>query len=371
MVAYGGGLSYSLGVVTESTVGTAATVNAWYEVLGDTDFSQTPTFLDSAGLKSGQAFKRVSRTQITRYDVAGTVNLEHYDRGFSAAAGRGMGFWWRHALGSATTGATQISTGTAYYQNHTPGTKDGLSFTAQAGNPEASGAFTPRPFTYRGCKVSQWDFSCNDGQLAQLKLTIDGWREDTATALVSPAYAGSGYQPGIFSFADVSTFTLGGTASTSAGTTTVSGGTAVTTVCKGITLTGQTPLAGDRFGLGNAGTKREQLQNGIPTITGTLAAEFTSRAEIYDLFTANTTSCLQIDFTHYLAGVDAAGATGGTGTNPYRLSIILPAIKFKMADIKLNGPDILQQDVQFEAYDDGSGTNPPIQVRLVGQDQVI
>lgn len=371
MVAYGGGLSYSLGVITESTVGTEATVNAWYEVLGDTDFSQTPTFLDSAALKAGQAFKRVQRTAISRYDVSGTVNLEHYDRGFSAALGRGMGWWWRHALGSATTAATQISTGSAYGQNHVNGTKDGLSFTAQAGNPEASGAFTSRPFTYRGCKISQWDFSCNDGQLAQLKCTIDGWRENTATSLVSPAYAGTSYQAGTFSFADVSTFTAGGTASTSAGLTSVAGGTSVATICKGITLTGQTPLASDRFGLGNAGTKREQIQNGIPTITGSLAAEFTSRAEFYDLFVANSTFPLQLDFTHYLAGVDAAGATGGTGANPYRLSFILPAVKLKMADIKLNGPDILQQDLQFEAYDDGSGTNPVIQVRLVSQDQFI
>jgi Phage tail tube protein len=242
-----------------------------------------------------------------------------------------------------------------------PGTKDGLSFTAQAGNPEAASPFTSRPFTYRGCKVSQWELSCNDGQLVQLKLTVDGWREDTATALVSPAYAGASYQPGIFSFADVSTFTLGGTPSTTAGVTSVAAGVSVATVCKGITLTGQTPLAGDRFGLGNAGTKREQLQNGIPTISGTLNAEFTSRAEFYDLFTANTTTAMQIDWAHGDAGT----------TNPYRLSIILPAVKFKMADVKLNGADILQQDIQFEAYDDGSGTNPPIQVRLVSQDQLI
>lgn len=361
MPSYGGGLSYSLGVITESTVGTEATVNAWYEVLGDTDFTQTPTFLDSAGLKAGQAYKRVSRTQISRYDVAGTVSLEHYDRGFSAAAGRGMGWWWKHALGSAVTTATQIAASTAYQQVHTPGSKDGLSFTAQAGLPEAASPFTSRPFTYRGCKVSQWDFSCNDGQLAQLKLTVDGWRENTATSLVSPAYAGASYQPGIFSFADAATFTLGGTASTSGGVTSIAGGTTVTTVCKGITMTGQTPLAGDRYGLGNAGVKREQIHNGIPMITGALNGEFTSRTEIYDLFAANTTTAIQLDFAHGDAG----------SSNPYRLSLILPAVKIKVADVKLNGADILQQDIQFEAFDDGSGTNPVIQVRLVSQDQNI
>lgn len=370
-MGYGGGLSASLGVVVEGTVGTEATVNAWYEFL-DESLQQTPTYLDSAGLKAGQAYKRAARTQISKYDVSGDITLEHFDRGFSAATGRGMGFWWKHALGQNTVSV--IGTGAAYKQIAIPAAKDGLSFTTQIGRPQASSPYTSNAFTYRGCKVQGWEFTCSDGELAKLKLTLDGWRENTATGLVSPTFSGTGYQAGIFSFADVGTgnFTLGGTATTSTGTaseTSVAGGTAVTTVVKGITITGATPLASERYGFGSAGTKKEQIQNAIPTITGSLDAEFTNRTEIYDLFANNTTTALVLGFTHYINGVDAAGVTGGTGANPYLLSFIMPAVKFKTGQVKLSGADILGLTVGFEAYDDGA--NPPIQVKLVSQDQLI
>jgi hypothetical protein len=354
---YGGGLSASLGVITESAVGTEATVNAWYEILGHT-LSAPPTFLDSAGLKAGQAFKRSARTVISRYDVNGDITLEHVDKGTTAVGGKGMGFWWKHALGS-TAVPIQIAATTAWRQSHFPGPRTGISFTTQIGSPQTDG--TVRAFTYRGVKCLGWEFTCSDGQIAQLKLNIDAWRENTATGLVAPVYAGSSYQSTPFSFADASVFTLGGTATTTTNVTSVAGGTPLTTVCKGITLTGTTPLANERYGLGNAGTKKEQIENGIPTITGTLDAEFTSRTEIYDLFVANTTTVLQLDFAHGDAGT----------SNPYRLSFILPAVKFKTAQINLNSADILTQSISFEAYDDGSGSNPPIQVQLVSQDQVI
>jgi hypothetical protein len=68
---------------------------------------------------------------------------------------------------------------------------------------------------------------------------------------------------------------------------------------------------------------------------------------------------MQIDFTHGDAG----------GGNPFLLSFILPAVKFKEGGPQVGGPDIVGQDINFEAYDDGSGTNPPIQVKLVSTDQ--
>ena len=367
---YASGLGASLGIATESAVGTETTASMkHYEFLSES-LTQTPTYLDSAGLKQGQAFKRIQRTQITRFDAGGDIVLEHFDRGVSATGGGGMGLWWKHALGS-TGVPTQISTGTAYQQLHTPAPKDGLSATLQIGRPQAASPYTSNPFTYSQCKCGQWEFSCTDGQLAQLKLTLDGAKENTATALVSPTYAGTGYQAGIFSFSDVAAnaFILGTAAATGTGGMTLSGTAAVATVVKGLTITGQTPLASERYGFGNAGRKREQLANGIPVITGTLDAEFTNRTEFYDLFQANTTSAMQISFTHYQNGVDAAGATGGTGANPYRLQFTLPSVKFKSGAVSVSGPDLLPQSIGFETYDDGAGN--VFEVRLVSQDQAI
>jgi hypothetical protein len=253
--------------------------------------------------------------------------LEHTDQGH-------MGLLWKHALGSQTTTATNI-TGTAYKQIHTPGTKAGLGLTFQVGRPQPD--TTVRAFTYSGVKITDWEFSCNDGQVAQLKLTQDAFNEATATALAVASYTAAA---GLFTFADASLFKLGGTASTTAGETSISSGVAITTLVKGVTITGSTPLATDRYGLGNSGVKKEQIENDIPTITGSLDAEFTSRTEIYDLFKANTTTALQLDFSH--------GDAGG-GTNPYLLSFIFPAVKFKTGAVNVGGPDIVPQKIDFEA----------------------
>src|SRR5258708_32371042 len=125
-----------------------------------------------------------------------------------------------------------------------------------------------------------------------------------------------------------------------------------------------------RYGLGNAGLKGEPIENAIPTITGTLGTEFFSRTELYDVFRANTTTTLQLDFTAFdAAGNDANGAAAGA--NPYRLSIILPAGQFKTPAFNVTSPAVIPQSVGFEAFDDGSGTNPVIQVRIVSKGQTI
>ena len=346
---YGSGLSAQLMLAAESTWATAVTVTTGYEMLSE-QFQYNPTYLDGLGLKSGQAYKRGSRTALSRFSADGEIGtLEHGDQGH-------FGLLWKHALGSTITTPTNIAT-TAYKQIHTPGTKAGFGLTVQYGEPQTSGP-TVQPYTYNGVKVTQWDFSCNDNQWAQLKLTGTAQNETTATGLAAASYT-SGV--GLFSFADCSVFTLGGTASTAAGETTVATGVSVTSIIKGITITGATPMAEDRFGLGNAGAKKEPIENAIPTITGHLDAEFTSRTEIYDLFKANTATVLQVDFSHGDAG----------SSNPYRLSFIFPQIRFKNADVNIQGPDILALGADFEAYDDGSGTNPVLQVKLVSKDTTL
>ena len=123
----------------------------------------------------------------------------------------------------------------------------------------------------------------------------------------------------------------------------------------------------DRYGLGNQGLKGEPIENAIPTITGTLSTEFFSRTELYDVFKSSTTQPLQVDFTKFdPAGNDANGAAAGA--NPYRLSFILPSVRFKTGAVNVTSPDVIPLSIGFEAYDDGSGTNPVIQVKLVSKE---
>lgn len=355
-MAYAGGLGVSIGIGEESPVGTQVAPDRWYEWLGASP-QFVPTYVDGQGIKVNQAYKRGSRTIITRKDINGDLTFEHPDRGFDSATGKGMGRWWKHALG-AVSGPTVIGATTAFRTIITNGPKVGLGLSLQAGFPEA-GTQTVKPYTWKGVKIVGWEFTCSDGSLAQVKFTLDGWDEDRATSLTSPTYPGAGQQ--LFGFADATIFTLGGTATTTSGLTTVASGVQVASIVRGITITGTTPLADARYGLGNAGVKKEQYDNGVATITGQLDAEFTSQAELYNLFANNTQTVLDLSFRHGDAG----------GGNPYELRFTLPAVKFKTGAVTPNGPDMLGTTIGFEAYDDGSGTNPVIQVLLVSKDTAI
>ena len=252
---------------------------------------------------------------------------------------------------------------TAFQQVHANGSKAGQFITCQVGRPQVSGV-TVQPFTEVGAKVTDWEFSVNDNQIAQLKVTLDGQTELTTVALAAASYPTPN---GLFAFSDASVMTLGGTVSTANGLTSITGGTPIASRVNGITVTGTTPMKTTRYGLGNGGLKGEPIENAIPTITGTLSTEFFSRQELYDVFKGNVTTALQLDFTKLDgAGLDANGVAGGA--TPYRLSIILPAVKFKTAAVNIGGPDVIPQSVGFQAYDDGSGTNPVIQVRLVSKE---
>jgi Phage tail tube protein len=360
---YASGLSGQVSAVAESTYGTAVTTTRFYEFLSE-NFQYNPAFLDGMGLKAGQAYNRATRTVVSQSDVNGDLTMEHTSGEAATAIADSMGFWWKYALGSAFTTPTVV-VGTAFQQIHTNGSKAGQFLTVQVGRPQISGV-TVQPFTYTGCKITDFEFSCNDNQIAQLKLTFDGRNESTSIGLAAASYPTPN---GLFSFANASVMTLGGTATTSAGLTSVAGGSSLGSLVNGIVITGSTPMKADRYGLGNAGLKGEPIENAIPTITGTLSTEFFSRTELYDVFKANTTQPLQIDFTKFdSAGNDANGVAAGA--NPFRLSIIMPAVRFKTAAVNVNGPDVVPQSIGFQAYDDGT-TNPVIQVRIISKEQTI
>jgi hypothetical protein len=338
----GTGLDAQLMVKLEAAYGTPVTTDKAYEFNSES-LAWEPTWLEPSGLRVGTKFKRASRLVQSRQTVSGSIELEH--------ATRLMGTLWKLALGSSVTTPTQISTTTAYSQIHTPGDFLGKSATIQVGRPEPSG--TVRAHTYAGCKVSSWEFSCSDGEYATLSLDIEGRSEATATALATASYVAGA---SAFNFSQVTVLRTGGTASTSAGETTIAGGVAVPGVVTGLTISGENPMATERYGLGNAGLKSEPLENDIPTVTGTLSAEW-DRTTFYDAFKNNATTALEVRFVGAAIGVSGQNDT---------LSFILPAVKFKNVAPSVSGPDVISADVDFEAYSDE--TNPVIQVKLISAD---
>lgn len=345
-MAIGSGLGSQLMYAEESVVGTEVIPTRAIEFLSES-LTYDITWLDGSALKAGQTFKRVGRTSQSRFSVSGDFNVEALDKG--------LGLLLKHAMG-ATSGPTQIATSGAYRQIHTPGDKTGLGLTIQVGRPQPNG--TVRAHTYRGCKIVGWEFSCSDNEIGTWKFDLDGWHESVSTALAVASYA-TNMTP--FTFADSEAFTLGGTAATASGLMTVTGGVAVATLVKGITISAETPLATERYGLGNSGVKREQIQNDWSGITIEFDGEYTDRVELYDVMLANTTKSLEVAFTHGDAG----------GGNPFKLGFIFPAVKIKEAAPNVGGPDIVEQSTSLEAYDDESGTNSPMQIEYVSTDATL
>ena len=342
-MATGTGLDAQLGIVAETTVGTAVTVTRFLEFNSES-LAHESIWSEPSGLRVGRKFKREGRLRRTGVGALGSFSLNH--------ATRGMGLLWKYALGSTAT-AAQITTTTAYKQVHQPAGFVGKSLTIQVGRPEPDG--TVQPFTYRGCKVTGWEFSVSDGEVATMSFDVDGWNEATDTALATASFTAAEE----FGFEQATVFKLGGTASTTSSVVSVATGVQVTAVINGITISGSTPMKTDRRGLGNAGVKKEQLENDIPTITGTLDAEF-DKAELYDLYTNQTAVALQLS----LIG-SAIGVSGENDT----LDIILPAVRFKGAAPAVDGPDVVSASIDFEVYDDE--VNAPIQVTIISADTAI
>lgn len=338
----GSGLDAQLGVGSETTWGTQATPTRFPEFISES-LSMTPEWLEPSALRSGQKHKRAGRVRQSRRSVGGDIVLEH--------ATLGMGLFWKHALGSPITSPEQLATSEAYRQVHVPGDYRGLGLTIQVGRPEpGSGAVIP--FTYTGLKVSSWEFNLRDQEVPQLTLSMDGKDELTAPALAVASYLDGA---SVFDFSQA-TLRLGGTAETTNGICVVTGGQAVSTIINEITVGGETPMSTERFGLGNAGLKAEQIENDVPTITGSFGAEF-NRAELYDAFANNTTQAIELELT--------GGPLGASGHND-KLLITMPACKVKSASPQVGGADIVTMDTEFEAYHDE--VNAPIQVLLISGD---
>lgn len=335
------GLDAQVGIKKETTVGTAVTVDSFLEFDSE-GLEFDPGFIEPSGLRVGIKHKRGSRLVQSRNSVSGDLSLQH--------ATRKMGTLWHVALGSSVTSGTQIGATTAYKQSHQTGDMLGKSLTIQVGRPQPHSS-TVIAHTFNGCKVKGWEFSCSDNDTARLKLDIDGWNETTATALASASYTSAE----VFDFTDVASFSLGGTIG---GTTelTYTGGTPIAAIVRAVTLKGENPMATERYGLGSAGTKAEQLENGTAIITGTLDVEY-HKTEWYDPFKANTASSLLLKFTK-----SAIGVSGEVDT----LEFIVPQMRIKKVTPKVDGPDLVKASVEFEVY--SNETNNPFQVKIISAD---
>jgi len=344
-MATGSGLDAQLGVKDEVTVGTAVTPDHFFE-FDNEQLTNQPSYIEGSGIKAGRKFKSVNQAGIARQTANGKVEVPVMMKGF--------GWWWKHLIGS-TANPVQIGTETAYKQIHVPAGLRGVSFTCQIGRPEENTG-TVQPYTYNGCKVTDWNLTFADNANTLLDFTVDAFTEVTATGLATASYV-TGAQ--IYNFSHVNNFKIGGTATTASGETTIAGSTAVASVVSSMTITGKNTLETTRYGLGNSGVKKEQLETDFTSITGTFKGEFL-QSDFQSIFSGGTTTAIQIDSQGPVI----------QGSDHYLLSVIMPACKITKAAPYVSGPGLVTVDGEFMVYDPDDGSNPPFQLKYVSTDTV-
>lgn len=348
----GSGLAGQLVALNESTYGVAPTFTTprTYEFKSE-GLKLKKNTVQGAGLHGASGtlplYDRTARRIVSTFEASGPITMD--------APGNQLGFWLQHMLGSygqTLATPTQISTTGVYKQVHQPGSLQGFSFAVQKGVPAVNG--TVEPFTYVGCKVDSWTLSSEVNAIAQLALNLDSRNElggggnadplnGSVPALATPAYT-SGMQ--LFHFREGTIFT-GGTPALTSGVVALSGETAAANVKK-VSVTHAVALDKERFFIGSAGFKSEQIENGFRKISGSFDVEWLSSEAMYNAYAADTTTSLQLTFTGPIIGT--------SGSNTMLLDVIIPNIKLDGESPAIGGPGVVVQAVPYTGLDDQTTT---------------
>lgn len=339
-MALGSGIATQFGIAKEVTPGTPVTVTRFFEYASES-MSTKKKPVQGGGLRPDRTYDRAALRKVLQRQAGGDINLE--------LPTKGAGLLLQQMLGSWTATATQIGGTIAYEQIHVPGSFTGKACTMQIGKPRTDGTVTP--YTYPGTKFSSWELSCAQSDIVKLKFTANSWDELTPNSTpAGAALASASYPAGNdrFDFTE-GALTVGGTASTTSGLTTVSGGVAVAAVTA-VSIMGTVPVNDQGFFMGSATMGREQIQNAYATIAGSITVEFANTA-LYDLYRADTQGAIVLTFT---GGIIAA-------SQHYILQVLIPAAYFEDgASPQVGGPDILTQTIPFTGLQDDL-SNPPVQ----------
>ena len=325
-MAIGAGIGAQLGIVTETTYGTAVTVTRFYEFNNENLKYEKKTVV-GMGLRAGGQLPRSQRRVVTTTSASGDFELDLPTRGLGLLLGHSTG-----TLASPVTTSTGV-----YTYTFTLADSYGKSMTVEAGVPQYGGTVLSKKLA--GAKVSQFELSCANGDIAKGKFSIDA---SVFTMTGSPATASYALQGSVFHFAQ--------------GAITIDGSSVAN--IKDFTVTVNNTLKTDRFNLGALGVKAEQTIGGFRTISGSMTAEFTDSV-LLNKFLTDSSAGIVVTFT------------GSTIASTYKetLSITIPAAKFNADTPNVSGPGVVDLAMTFDAFDDG--TNQPMTIVYVSADSAL
>jgi len=320
-MAIGSGIGSWLGLKKESVFGTAVTVDRFWEYNSEATKYNKNTVVGQ-GLRNGGLVVRANRRVVTTVGGEGDFEIDMQTRN--------MGLLLSLATGSVPTGT--LANG-VYTYLFTAQDLIGDSFTAQVAVPQYGGTLTYKTLT--GCKMTNFELSVGAGDIAKAKFSLDskGFATGSSTS-ATVAYANIATN-NLFHFAQ-------GSITDNVSTTYAN--------IKDFTFTVDNSLKTDRYNLGAAGSKSEQIINGFRAISGKITAEFTDTV-LLDKFLADTTAGLKVTFE---------GATIGSASDKETLSITIPACKFDGDVPMVSGPGVIDVSFGFTVFDDG--TNEPFTI---------
>lgn len=351
MTGLGSGLaSQWTSPVAEGTYGEAPSLSgAKFTALDSDTLELKKTTALSSGIFSGKLYGRGARRVITAWAAGGGVLMD--------LPAQGLQQWLYPMFGSygqTPAALTEIATSGVYKAVHAPGDLGGHTFALQKGVPAIDG--TVEPFTYVGCKISEWELTSDLNAIAKLSCTIEARNElagsgnsDPLNVSVPSLATYSLPAGGVFTFLEGAVLT-GGTVSTTSGVTSVSGGSAAGNI-KSFNIKQTTPLDLERYAEGNSGFRNEPLQNAIRQLGGQYVVEWLSAEAAYDAFITDTPTAIQLTFT--------GPVVGSSGSNHSLLGLILPLCYYDGESPKIPGPQIVTQTIPFTTLDDD--TNNVIQ----------
>ena len=152
-MAIGAGVGAQLGIATETTFNTYATVARFYEFTSENVQYKKKTAVGQ-GLRAGGLLPRSQRRVVTTFEAGGDIMLD--------LPTRGLGLLLSHAMGSAPS-PTTVSTG-VYSYTFTLGDVYGRSLSAQVGVPQYGGTVLAKTVT--GAKVQSFELGVANGGIA-------------------------------------------------------------------------------------------------------------------------------------------------------------------------------------------------------------
>jgi Phage tail tube protein len=289
------GLAAQVGYKTETTYGTAVTVDRFVPLVSES-LSNEIERIESDAIIAGARLLRSEQWQPGNINVAGDVQHELFQQG--------VGLLFEHMLGARNTSGAG-----PYTHTYTPGDLTTKGFTTQVGKPRVDG--TVQAFTYSGCKVAEWEIALEAGKNATLGLTLLGQQEATATALATATFLAGQAKPFIFTHGTV---TIGGSP----------------VKVRSVTISGNNGLADDRRNVGQAFID-EPIESGLREITGTITMEFKDLTE----------------YTRYVNGTEFAAVLALNAGAAAQATITMNA-RYDGATPAVGGRELVVVDVPFK-----------------------